>query len=167
MPFDLPQGPCIFCERIAGERDDWAVIDQDDLTVSWINPAQFEVGQALVIPRRHAPTLLDLTEQESVALMLSVRRIAQAMVAAFDPDGLTIYQNNGVASLQAVPHAHIHVVPRRYGSGWGEGPPHLAALTRAEREERFRRQAVPIERQAELAALAARIRAQLPVIPNG
>jgi len=151
MPIELPAGdPCIFCERIEG-RDDWAVIEAADTTITIINPAQFEEGQALVIPRRHAPTILDLTDEEAAALMLAVRRLARALVDTFDPDGLTIYQNNGVASLQAVPHAHVHVVPRRYGSGWGEGPPHLAALTQADQEERFRQDALPLERQRTLA----------------
>ncbi len=27
-------------------------------------------------------------------------------------NGLTIYQNNGVASGQEIPHFHVHVVPR-------------------------------------------------------
>lgn len=158
MPFDLPQGPCIFCERVAGERTDWAVIDEDELTISFVNPRQFEEGQALVIPLRHAATLLDLTPSEAAALLQHAQRIAKAMVAAFDPDGITLFQNNGVASYQQIPHVHLHVVPRRYGGGWGEGPPHLAALTRAEQEERFAQEAAPIETQT---ALAQRIRAQL------
>jgi histidine triad (HIT) family protein len=158
MPIELPQGPCLFCERITGDRDDWAVIAEDEQAISFINPRQYEEGQALVIPRRHAPTLLDLADAEAAALMIHVRRLASAMIAAFDPDGLTVYQNNGVASGQEVPHAHVHVVPRRYGSGWGEGPPHLAKFSRADRQERFRREAVPLER---LGALAERLRAAL------
>jgi len=140
MPIELPDfDPCLFCERVAGERDDWEVLASDELTVSFMIDLQFEEGQALVIPRRHAPTLLDLTDPEAAALMHAVRRLAQAIVDAYDPDGITLYQNNGVASLQAIPHVHMHVVPRRYSGGWGEGPPHLAAITRAEREESFRR----------------------------
>ncbi|MEX0785800.1 MAG: HIT family protein [Dehalococcoidia bacterium] len=156
MPIELPKvDRCVFCERITGARDDWAIIDEDDDTIAFVNQLQFEEGQALVIPRRHAPTILDLTDEEATALMGAVRRIARALVDAFDPDGITIYQNNGVASLQAVPHAHVHVVPRRYGSGWGEGPPHLAALERG---------VIPMAKPAELErqrALAARIAAQL------
>jgi histidine triad (HIT) family protein len=161
MPIEVPEGRCIFCERISNERGDWAVIDQDDLTISFVNPRQFEEGQSLVIPRRHAPTILDLTDNEAAAIFQHAKRIAQAMVAAFDPDGITLWQNNGVASLQEVPHAHLHVVPRRYGSGYGEGPPHLAALTRAEREERLESlmaDAVPLDK---LRPLAERIRAGL------
>jgi histidine triad (HIT) family protein len=148
--------PCIFCERIAGRRDDWAVIDEAPLSVSFVNPAQFEAGQALVIPRRHAPTIVDLTDAEAMAMMLAATRLSAAMVRAFDPDGITLYQNNGIASYQAVPHAHLHVVPRRYHSGWGEGPPHLAKLERAEREASFARLAAPIERQRELARALTR-----------
>lgn len=152
MPFDLPEGdPCLFCERVAGRLDDWVVIDADDETISFVNPRQFEEGQACVIPKRHAPTILDLTEQEASSLMRSVHRLAKAMTDAFNPDGLTLYQNNGVASFQEIPHVHMHVVPRRYDGGWGEGPPHLASLDKGEREEQWRRRAAPLERQKEVA----------------
>jgi histidine triad (HIT) family protein len=148
VPIELPPAAaCRFCERIAGTRDDWAVISEDDLSLSFVNPAQFEAGQSLVIPRRHAPTILDLRDDEAAAVWQAVRAMCAAMVRAYDPDGITIYQNNGVASLQAVPHAHVHVVPRRYGSGWGEGPPHLAALDRTERDGRLDRVTAPLEVQ--------------------
>ena len=152
MPFDLPSvDVCLFCERIDGSKDDWAVIEQDDATISVINPLQFEVGQALVIPRRHAPTILDLSEPEARAIMAAVHRLAAAMASALDPDGITVYQNNGVVSNQEVPHFHMHVVPRRYGSGWGEGPKHIAAIDSAAQIEQFRRNAAPLERQRTVA----------------
>lgn len=159
MAFELPPGdPCLFCERIVGRRQDWAPIEETDCTISFINPRQFERGQSLVIPRRHAPTFVDLAVAEVEELMRAVHRLAKAMLAAYEPDGLTIYQNNGVASFQEVPHAHVHVVPRRVGGGWGEGPPHIAALDRAAREERFARHAAPI---AAMQSMAEEIRARL------
>ena len=159
-PFELPDAyPCVFCERIEGRRDDWAVIEHDDVTVSFVNPRQFEEGQALVIPRRHAPTILDLTEGEAQALMAAVRRLAHAMTEVLKPDGLTLYQNNGVASFQEVPHFHMHVVPRRHDERWGAGPPQLAVLDEAEREGMLQRNMAPIEQQREI---ADRIKAGLP-----
>lgn len=131
MPIKLPEGGCLFCDRITAGRDDWAIIHEDEETVAVINPRQQEEGQALVIPRRHAPTILDLSEEEFAGLMGAVHRLSRALVDTFDPDGLTLYQNNGTASHQEVPHAHFHVVPRRFGSGFGEGPPHIAALRSA------------------------------------
>ncbi len=158
-PFELPDfDPCVFCERIAGHRDDWAVIDRDELTVSFVNPRQYEEGQALVIPNRHAPTILDLTQDEARALMDAVGRLARAMTDILQPDGLTLYQNNGVASFQEVPHFHMHVVPRYRNGGWGAGPPQLAVLDEAEREAKLEKNRAPIERQREI---AERIRAGL------
>ena len=60
----------------------------------------------------------------------AIRRVSAAMVKAYSPDGITLYNNNGVGSMQEVPHFHMHVVPRRKGSLWGDGPPHIAALER-------------------------------------
>jgi hypothetical protein len=42
MPFELPSGPCIFCERIAGDRADWAVIAEDDATLSFVTANSLE-----------------------------------------------------------------------------------------------------------------------------
>jgi diadenosine tetraphosphate (Ap4A) HIT family hydrolase len=129
MPFELPrQDPCFFCEVIEG-REEKGIVEETDQTLTFVNWRQFEVGQVYVIPRRHAPTLLDLAEDEGAAIFRAVRRVADALVRAYEPDGLTLYQNNGVASLQEVPHFHMHVVPRRNAaSRWGSGPPHIAIL---------------------------------------
>ena len=62
------------------------------------------------------------------------------------------YQNNGVTSLQEVPHFHVHVVPRREAGGWGAGPPHISAL-HPRATETVRRAVVSWERAEELATL--------------
>lgn len=62
--------------------------------------------------------------------MAAAKHLTQVMVEAFAPDGVLLYQNNGTGSGQEVPHFHLHVVPRRAGSDWGFGPPHLAKLER-------------------------------------
>ena len=142
MPIELPLGPggadrgktavpgdpCYFCEVIAG-RSEKAIVEETDLTLTLVNWMQFELGQVYVIPRRHAPTLFDLTDEEAVAVIHTVRRIADALLRAYDPDGLNLIQNNGVVAGQNVSHFHMHVVPRRkVGGDWGNGPPHIAVL---------------------------------------
>lgn len=129
MSFLLPEGdPCYFCEIIEGNIERWNVIEQTDLTVTVLNGRQFEVGQCCVLPVRHAPTLLDLNIGEEAAVMAATRRLMKVIVDAFAPDGVLLYQNNGVGSGQEVPHFHFHVVPRRSGSDWGLGPPHIARI---------------------------------------
>ena len=128
-PFRMPaMDPCYFCEIISGTTDQWSVIERTALTITVLNARQYEVGQCMVVPNRHAPTLFDLTPQEDVALMHAARRAAAAFVKAFAPDGVLLYQNNGAGSGQEVPHFHLHVVPRQPHSDWGVGPPHIARL---------------------------------------
>ena len=129
MPIRLPEmDPCYFCQIVDGSVEPWNVVEATSLTLTILNGRQFEVGQCIVVPVRHAPTLLDLTAGEEAAVMAAAKRLARAMIAAFDPDGVLLYQNNGVGSGQEVPHFHLHVVPRRPGSDWGLGPPHIARL---------------------------------------
>ncbi len=107
------------------------------MTITLLNGRQFEIGQCVVIPRRHVPTLLDLEEAEESAVMAAAKRVARTLVEIYSPSGVLLYQNNGVGSGQEVPHFHLHVVPRHPESDWGFGPPHLEKL---EREGRLRHQ---------------------------
>ncbi|MDE0324345.1 MAG: HIT family protein [Candidatus Poribacteria bacterium] len=151
--FEMPiWDPCPFCELAAGRSEIRHIIDATEKTLTFINKRQFEIGQLLVIPRRHAPTILDLTDDEAVEIMNKVRTAAEALIETFNPDGITVYQNNGVTSLQEVPHFHVHVVPRRKSSDWGSGPPHIAAL-QPENLEMKRKVTVSWKRAEEIASL--------------
>ena len=140
MHFPMPSGdPCYFCEIVNGIAHQWQIIEENDLTMTLLNGRQFEVGQCVIVPRRHAPTLLDLEADEGLAVMSAAKRIAGVFVDVFAPEGILLYQTSGEGSGQEVPHFHLHVVPRQPGSDWGFGPPHLERLERLEREGRLRR----------------------------
>lgn len=129
----LPEmNPCYFCEIVA-QSASWSVIDRTALTVTILNGRQFENGQCMVLPLRHAPTLVDLTEAEDAAIMAAAKRVTKALIAEYAPDGVLLYQNNGVGSGQEIPHFHLHVVPRTADSDWGLGPPHIARLEKPKR----------------------------------
>ncbi len=174
MPIELPrQDPCVICEGLAGRLDDWVPIEDAELTLSLIPEIQFEVGQALIVPKRHAVLLSDLTDEEGAAVMAASRRLMRAMEAAFGPMGVFVFQNNGVYSGQVTPHYHMHVVPRQFGSDWGVGPLHIGRFPEAgwaptspafaetpdETAARVSRARVSVEARREA---AARIRAHLP-----
>ena len=164
------QDPCEFCEAMAGRNPTWAVIEEGTYTVTAINPYQYEIGQCCVITKRHVPTLLQLNDEESAAIIGAAKRVAVALMSLYKPLGILTFQNNGVYSGQEVPHYHFHVIPRQPGSDWGIGPPQLAVFDGAGRErgtkhdpsgdaERRRRVRVPVEAMQET---AAEIRAHLP-----
>jgi diadenosine tetraphosphate (Ap4A) HIT family hydrolase len=159
---------------MAGRAERWAIVDESEHTLTVINPWQFEIGQCCVITRRHVATLLDLSHQECEAIMVSAKRVAQALVKTYQPLGILTFQNNGVFSGQETPHFHFHVVPRQNGSDWGVGPPQLAAFDGAGRRmgtshdpsgDAQRRMRVQVSSK-QLADTAGRIRSNLPAQQN-
>lgn len=156
--FKLPGAePCHFCDRLA-KAQPRGLVAETDLSATLVNARQHQQGQVIVIPKRHAPTVLDLGEAEAVDAMRAAKRVARAMIEAYDMDGMLLYQNNGVASGQEFPHFHLHVCPQRFSSSrWGNEPPHIAdALGRD-----FEPHAPTWLSDAELDMVAERIRACL------
>jgi histidine triad (HIT) family protein len=56
--------------------------------------------------------MLDLLPEEISSIYLHAQELAAALCKAFDPVGFNIFQNNGIASGQTVPHFHVHLIPR-------------------------------------------------------
>lgn len=78
-------------------------------------------GHVLVIPVRHRLTVLDLSAAERAAVMNGVVRAVDAITKAFDPEGVAVWQNNGIPAHQSVPHVHFHVAGTlpQGGTTWG------------------------------------------------
>ena len=106
-----PPGQCIFCKLVAGEIPA-ARVYEDDLTLAFMDLGQVNPGHVLVATKRHAATLFDITPEEAAAVMQTAQKVAQAVLAVFDPPGLTLLQANGKEGDQTVFHFHMHVVPR-------------------------------------------------------
>lgn len=163
-PFRLPQSdPCFFCEAVVGNVEK-GLVEDVGLSLTLVNGRQFSPGQVIVIPRRHAPTLFDLTDDEAHAITTSVRRVAVAIERGYGPDGMLLYQNNGIVSGQEIPHFHMHVVPLyEVNTTWNSGPPHIAAIE----GRKFRRPEGNIEvTAAQEHEVAERIRRHLEPLPG-
>ncbi len=111
-----PPGQCIFCKLVAGEIPA-ARVYEDDLTLAFMDLGQVNPGHVLVATKRHAATLFDITPEEAAAAMQTAQKVAQAVLAVFDPPGLTLLQANGKEGDQTVFHFHMHVVPRHGNDG--------------------------------------------------
>jgi histidine triad (HIT) family protein len=110
--FELPRhDACPFCEILAGRREGPFVVQGPSVS-SLVNLKQFERGALLVIPNRHVPSLLEARAGEIAEVAAETHRLAHALVRAFDPVALNVYQNNGVEAGQTVAHYHVHLVPR-------------------------------------------------------
>lgn len=124
MPLVLPvDDPCSFCEYLTGRRP-YTILARDETTATMVTRVQRGRMHVLVIPVTHRPTILDLLAEEHEAVMRSLTVAARAISAAADADGIAIWQSNGVAATQSIPHLHFHVAATLPGGGtnWGEVP---------------------------------------------
>lgn len=106
----VSQPPCPFCQ-LTKER----VFLETDRTLAFFDGFPVNEGHALVIPKRHVASIFDLPPDELAALWLQVAVVRQLLADKYHPDAFNIGVNDGVAAGQTVPHAHIHVIPRRKG----------------------------------------------------
>jgi histidine triad (HIT) family protein len=78
---------------------------------------QVNPGHVLVTVKAHAENLYALSDAQAGAVLPAAGRVARAIRAAFNPEGLSVYQANGKAAGQTVFHYHVHLVPRYEGDG--------------------------------------------------
>ena len=109
-------GDCPFCAIIVGSLPASRVWE-DATSIAFMDLRQAVPGHVLIVPRQHVETLDALDEETAAHLMRLAVRISKASVAAFAPHGFNLWQSNGEAGGQEVPHVHLHVQPRRTGDG--------------------------------------------------
>lgn len=124
---DIPQQePCAFCDYLNGVRS-FTVLYRDDLVAVLVTREQRGIGHLLVLPVRHYPTLLESEADERHSMMDTLAWAAAAIDAAFERPGIAIWQNNGTAARQAIPHLHFHIAGTLSGGGTDFGDvPELA-----------------------------------------
>lgn len=89
---------------------------EDDHVMAFMDVFPQAKGHTLVIPK-HSTARNFLEEAPEIVgpLMLGVQRVARAVRAALNPDGLVITQFNGAPAGQTVYHLHVHIIPRWEG----------------------------------------------------
>ena len=105
---------CLFCAIAGGARPAHVVVDEPDV-VAFLDIRPVFKGHMLVVPRAHVATLPELPRELLVPVFATVQRCAAAVVSALGAQGSWVANNNVVS--QAVPHLHVHVVPRTKGDG--------------------------------------------------
>ena len=109
---------CIFCEILAG-RIAAEVVHESPGAVAFLDVFPAARGHVLVVPRGHAPTLLDLDDAAVGDLFLAVKAVQAKVQRALQPVGMNLGWNHGRAAGQHVHHLHVHVIPRYEDGGRG------------------------------------------------
>ena len=103
---------CEFCDE---KEFEGRTVFEDELIRAFLTKTPIVPGHILIIPKRHAETISDLSAAEMNQLFAVAQKIAGALKHSFDATGFHYAWNEGVVAGQTVPHIHLHVVPRKKG----------------------------------------------------
>ncbi len=114
---------CIFCKIIKGDIPCTKVYE-DNHVLAFLDIGPINKGHALVMPKEHYETLLDIPQDLLCEVAKATKKIAKAIKEGTGCGGLCILQNNFKVSGQLVPHYHAHIIPRTEADGlkhWPQG----------------------------------------------
>lgn len=109
---------CIFCKIIAKQIPNYTVY-ADEHALAFLDIFPHAKGHTVVVPKRHAETVYEMTEGELSALILATQRTMQRIQEVLKPEGFNVGWNHGKIGGQAVAHMHMHILPRWTGDGGG------------------------------------------------
>ena len=109
---------CIFCKIINKEIPAHRVFENNH-TMSFLDIHPVSKGHTVVIPKVHAETLLDFNDELLRNLLFGVKASMERVEEMLNPDGYNVGWNHGDVGGQAVPHLHVHIIPRWKNDGGG------------------------------------------------
>ena len=70
-------------------------------------------GHSLVIPKKHYETLLDIPSSLLGEYLEIIKEVSLKLIKEEKAEGFNIIMNNYKIAGQIIPHAHIHILPRK------------------------------------------------------
>ena len=108
---------CIFCKIRRGEIPGDIVYEDDNfLAIKDINPKVS--GHTVLFPKIHFKTLIDLPNTLGVELLEAVKKTTLLLMDQQEAEGFNIHVNGFEVAGQIVPHAHVHILPRKKDDGF-------------------------------------------------
>lgn len=128
-PLTYLDGPCIICEELRLGSNVMADTATCALLISCDDALP---DSAIIVPKRHALTPLDLTEVEWMETYQLLRQATEWLAKERLAGGFTLGWNCTPVGGQSVPHAHMHVIGRHEHEGLTRGRGIRGMLKRTE-----------------------------------
>lgn len=109
---------CTFC-RIARRELPASIVDEDEVTIAFLDIVPLTPGHTLVTPKAHAAHLADLPDETGGRIFEASRRVAAGLRrSGLRCEGVNFHLADGEAAGQEIFHVHLHVFPRFEGDGF-------------------------------------------------
>ena len=117
-PLRYMEGPCVICAEL-GHRSN--LLAESALCALLASNDDALPDSAIIVPKRHAVTPLDLTVAEWMETQELLRQAAEWLTCERRAGGFTLGWNCTPVGGQSVPHAHMHVIARHESEGLTRG----------------------------------------------
>ncbi len=107
---------CIFC-KIAQNKIPAKKIKETNNFIAILDANPKADGHALIIPKKHFVTLLDIPNKLGEELLKITKEVSSNLLEQKKGDAFNILMNNLEPAGQIVKHAHIHIIPRKENDG--------------------------------------------------
>ena len=102
---------CIFCKIINKETPSKMIYEDNDF-YAMLDNAPATRGHVLILPKEHAATMSELSDDKLSKILVLAKKIIEAMKKVHGFTDYNIIQNNGRLAGQTVDHYHLHLIPR-------------------------------------------------------
>lgn len=107
----MAENECIFCKIVFGKIPATRLCENEKV-LAFLDIFPATLGHALVIPKKHHATLLDVPREELNELIRIIQKTAAAIEKATKCDGFNVFQSNHEIAGQVIKHVHFHIIPR-------------------------------------------------------
>jgi len=88
------------------------ILYEDDDVIAFLDAFPVAKGHTLVVPKVKVENIYVLSPESGAKVMAVISKVARALRATYEPEGLNVLQNNGAFASQSVFHIHFHLIPR-------------------------------------------------------
>lgn len=99
---------CVFCQMTE-------VLFENELALAFYDRHPVNQGHLLIVPKRHAETYFDLSQDEKRAIDSLLGQCKDYLDKQYQPDAYNIGLNCGQVAGQTIFHCHLHLIPRYEG----------------------------------------------------
>jgi histidine triad (HIT) family protein len=103
---------CVFCRIVSGQLPSAKVFENEKI-VAFLDIGPIAPGHTLIATKDHFEVLTDLPQPLLQDLFAAVYQVTPAVVKATSAEGYNLLVNNRKCAGQAVPHVHVHLIPRK------------------------------------------------------
>lgn len=110
---------CVFCAIVRGKVPSVKVFEDENM-IAFMDYKPITKGHILIAPKKHVELLTELDDGLAAEMIVVAKRLGKALKKSrLNCHAVNYIMSDGAEAGQRIFHAHMHVIPRYRGDGFG------------------------------------------------